>query len=82
LIAERVQVSGRDGSWESFAAANPDLFSWGPSILDRYYTPETLASDAARATFVTPDRGQTAPWAANAATLHSAGGTCSSAHLG
>ena len=27
LIAERVQASGRDGSWESFAAANPDLFA-------------------------------------------------------
>ena len=66
LIAERVQASGRDGSWESFAAANGDLFAWGPSILDRYYTPTTLASDAARATFVAPDRGEAAPWAAAA----------------
>jgi hypothetical protein len=67
LIAERVQASGRDGSWESFAAANPDLFAWKPFILDRYYTPETLASDAARATFVAPDRGEAAPGAADAA---------------
>jgi hypothetical protein len=42
--------------WHTFAAANPDLLSWKPSILDRLYAPETLASDLARQTFVMPDR--------------------------
>ena len=38
-------------SWEVFSAANPDLFAWRPSILDRYYQPETLNSDLARRVF-------------------------------
>jgi len=42
--------------WEPFARANPDLLTWRPSILERYYLPETLASDAARRVFVLPDR--------------------------
>ena len=82
LIAKRVQTSGGGGCWESFVAANPDLFAWGPSILDRYYTPTTLASDVARATFVAPDRGEAAPWAADAAALDSESRTRSSAHPG
>ena len=53
LIGERME----DGqSWEEFAAKNDDLFAWKPSILDRYYMPETLASDRARQVFVMPDR--------------------------
>jgi hypothetical protein len=43
--------------WADFAAANPDLLTWKPSILDNYYTPETLWSEFARHTFVLPDRG-------------------------
>ena len=42
--------------WEQFAAANPDLLIWQPSALERYYTPEALASDLARQTFLLPDR--------------------------
>ena len=53
LIHERmVDVS----SFEDFRAANPDLFSWKPSILESYYRAETLASERARQTFVMPDR--------------------------
>jgi hypothetical protein len=63
LIHERLESVGRDLSWERFAALNPDLFAWRPSILDGYYHPETLASDEARAMFLAPDSGQAAPWA-------------------
>ena len=44
------------GSWESFAAANPDLFAWKPSIIDGLYAPETIASEHARRVFVLPNR--------------------------
>jgi hypothetical protein len=56
LINERVQRGGRSLDWEGFASANPDLLTWRPSVLDRYYTPETLGSDLARRAFVLPDR--------------------------
>ena len=56
LINER-QAACRAAGWESFAAANPDLLSWKPSILDDYYTNEALWSERARHTFVMPDRG-------------------------
>jgi hypothetical protein len=44
-------------SWEDFCRDNPDVLTWRPSILDRYYRPETLGSDLARRVFVLPDRG-------------------------
>ncbi len=56
LINERVQRSGGRLDWEEFAAANPDLLTWRPSVLDRYYTSETLGSDLARQVFLLPDR--------------------------
>ncbi|HEX6323574.1 MAG TPA: hypothetical protein VFZ36_07605 [Vicinamibacterales bacterium] len=56
LINERLDACGRDLSWDDFAARYPELLAWKPSILDRYYTPETLKSDRARRTFVMPDR--------------------------
>lgn len=40
----------------AFAERYPELLAWKPSILDRYYTTETLTSDRARRTFVMPDR--------------------------
>ena len=55
LIHERQQRLPSE-TWNGFAAANPDLLSWKPSVLDRYYTPETLWSELARRTFVFPDR--------------------------
>jgi hypothetical protein len=58
LIHERMERMARGGepAWEEFAACNPDLLTWKPSILDRYYTPETLGSELARRVFVMPDR--------------------------
>lgn len=55
LINERLDA-GRDGTWEQFAARNPDLLTWAPSVLERYYEQATLASDRARRVFVMPDR--------------------------
>ena len=40
--------------WSVFADANGDLFDRTPSILDRYYDRELLASPLVRATFVLP----------------------------
>ena len=57
LVVERLDGDGADLDWESFAARNADLLVWKPSILDRYYRPETLASDRARRLFVLPDQG-------------------------
>ena len=55
LIHERMQRDGAPKDWESFRAANSDLFDRKPSILDRYYAPGTLNSDLARRVFVLPD---------------------------
>ena len=57
LVHERMRRIDTGCDWESFRAANPDLLAWKPSILDRYYEPQTLASDIARRIFVLPDRG-------------------------
>lgn len=54
LIHERMQRC-EAATFEEFAIANEDLFAWKPSILDRYYSAETLGSDLARRTFVMPD---------------------------
>ena len=55
LINER--LAGDGGlEWNDFAERNADLLSWRPSVLDRYYRAETLASPQARRTFVMPDR--------------------------
>ncbi len=56
LINERLDAAGREGSWTDFAARNPDLLTWTPSILDRYYRTGTLSSERARRVFVMPDR--------------------------
>jgi hypothetical protein len=57
LIHERMQRDGASADWESFRAANGDLFDRKPSILDRYYAPGTLMTNFARRTFVLPDAG-------------------------
>jgi hypothetical protein len=57
LINERMQRDGAPETWESFRAVNGDLFVRRPSILERYYSPETLGSDLARRIFVLPDAG-------------------------
>ena len=56
LVNERMERADRALGWEEFAASNPDLMTWRPSVLERYYTPETLGSDLARRAFVLPDR--------------------------
>lgn len=52
LIHER-RIAGE--TFDAFRARNPELFTWKPSVLDRYYTAETLWSERARQTFVFPD---------------------------
>jgi hypothetical protein len=54
LIHERMAEEGED--FDGFQARNPDLFRWKPSVLDRYYRKETLASELARRKFLLPDR--------------------------
>jgi len=54
LIHERMAGGAEGGTWEEFAARNPDLLAWKPSVLDRYYDPETLGSERARRLFVLP----------------------------
>ena len=54
LIADR-QARRPADTWTEFAEANADLLMWKPSILDRYYSKELLASELARRTFVMPD---------------------------
>jgi hypothetical protein len=56
LIRERMEREGAGATWDEFAERNPDLLTWKPSILDRYYRPETLGSEVARRVFVMPDR--------------------------
>jgi hypothetical protein len=58
LIHERMantdEGAGERDTWEEFAARNPDLLTWKPSVLDSYYAPETLESERARRLFVLP----------------------------
>ena len=56
-MAERL-AADREGAWESFAGRNPDLLERRPSILERYYSAELLASVRAKREFVMPDRGE------------------------
>jgi hypothetical protein len=58
LINERIGDGALD--WERFAAAYPELLAWKPSVLDRLYRPETLASERARHVFLMPDRAAAA----------------------
>ena len=54
IIAERLaRTPAHD--WDTFAADHADLLLWKPSVLDRYYSKDLLASALARTTFVMPD---------------------------
>ena len=55
IINERMARGGPEMSWNEFAEANPDLLDWKNSILNKYYTRETLGSDLARKMFCMPD---------------------------
>ena len=54
LINER-QTRQKADTFEAFIAENRDLIA-KPSILERYYKRETLASDYARSHYVLPDK--------------------------
>jgi len=55
IIAERRRGETRH-DWTAFKAANDDLFRREDNVLNRYYSKEALATDAARRSFVLPDR--------------------------
>jgi hypothetical protein len=55
LIADR-QARKPAVTWAEFERDNQDLLTWKPSILERYYSKELLASDLARKAFLMPDR--------------------------
>lgn len=55
LVQERLGRD-RESGWEEFERNNADLFAWSPSVLERYYRPETLGSELARQVFLLPDR--------------------------
>jgi hypothetical protein len=59
LIRERMVRASGQQTWEEFASDNLDLLTWergSRGILAQYYAPKTLASDAARTTFLLPDK--------------------------
>lgn len=55
IIAERIAATPTD-AWDAFAEAHPDLLTWKPGVLDRYYTDARLKSPLARTQFLMPDR--------------------------
>lgn len=55
IIAERMAVAPH-ATWDDFAAAHPDLLTWKPGVLDRYYSADRLWSPLARTQFLLPDR--------------------------
>jgi hypothetical protein len=58
LLLIRERLARREAAdFDEFRRLNPDLFTWKPSLLDEYYTPETLWSELAREVFVMPDKG-------------------------
>jgi len=56
LINERMERNGKGSGWDNFAESNADLFVWKPSVLESYYTDQTLSSELARKTFVFPEK--------------------------
>jgi hypothetical protein len=60
ILAERMAATPT-GEWPVFAEAHPDLLRWKPGVLDAYYSPERLWSDAARERFLMPDRAPAGP---------------------
>jgi len=54
LINERLAASGDAGSFEAFLARHPEITE--RTLLERYYRPETLASERARRAFVLEPR--------------------------
>ena len=52
LIAERIETTAHD-SYDDFLEKNPDLFDG--DVLTKWYSPERMQSDLARAVFLMPD---------------------------
>ncbi len=55
MLAERREQSP-DSDWQVFRRNNRDLFDRSSDILARHYSAARLGSDAARRTFLLPDR--------------------------
>ena len=55
IIAQR-RAGNAGNDWPNFKEKNPDLLSREDNVLNRYYNRETLATVAARRSFVLPDR--------------------------
>ena len=55
IIAQR-RIGDASADWQNFKEKNPDLFSRDANVLNRYYRKETLATDAARRSFVLPNK--------------------------
>ena len=56
LINERLDGGAKTLPWEEFSAFHPELLAWKPSLLDCYYSEETLKSERARRTYVMPEK--------------------------
>jgi len=54
VVAERID-SEPSADWDAFVMRNPDLFASTPGIVQKYYSRDRLASDAARRQFLLPD---------------------------
>lgn len=55
IIAER-RAANKEEDWCSFRRNNVDLFCRDDNVLSRYYSKESLQSEAAKKRFVLPDR--------------------------
>jgi hypothetical protein len=56
LIRERIARTNSPQTWSEFSATNTDLLRWDDNILEKYYRPETLASELAKRVFLFPDK--------------------------
>jgi hypothetical protein len=56
LISYRMQIGDSDQSFEEFCVQNPDLLDRRMTALLTHYRKKTLLSQAARESFVSPDR--------------------------
>ncbi len=62
LVYGRGTAPGAPAGWAELEAVHPYFFDRCAPILHRYYRPETLATDAARAGFVSPDLRDFPSW--------------------
>jgi len=56
VIYHRRETGDKISTWQAFVIKHDDLLSKEAPILHVYYSPELLASERARETFVEPDR--------------------------